>query len=64
MLTSKKYGENAALFGVFCFGHVAASQFYLSSTRAFKFELFLVIYSKNNKTPQVVYFNSVRDLRE
>lgn len=49
----------------FCFDHVAASQFYLSTTTAFKFELFLVIYSKDNKTSQVVdYTNSVRELKE
>lgn len=48
-----------------CFHHVAASQFYLSTRRAFKFELFLVIYFQTNKTPQVVdYTNSVRELRE
>lgn len=41
-----------------CFDHVAACQFYLSSTRVFKLQLFLVIYSKNNKTPQVVYLTN------
>lgn len=60
----KKKVEKTLWF-FFCFDHVADSQFYLSTTRAFKFQFFLVRYSKDNKTPQVVdYTNSVRELRE